>query len=117
MRKKLRIFFANISTVISMWMLYTMNALADLKITPDITVDDFNNLTGDTVESTVLWIVFFILRLVGVIVLIWGIYGYLTAKKDGEADQINVAMTKVIFGSYFLCMPWILSKIGVIATN
>jgi len=115
MRKKIQNLFTKIAASFSIMIISTINAFADLKITPDISVDDFNNLTGDKIASTVLWIVFFLLRLVGAVVLIWGIYGMITAKKDGDADQINVAMAKLIFGACFLGLPWLLSQISVIS--
>ena len=91
-----------------------MTAFAGLKITPNISVDDFNRMTGPTVEGPLLWIIFYLLRLVGAVVLIWGIHGYLIAKKDGNADEINQAMVKLIFGGCLLGLPWLLSEIGVI---
>ncbi len=48
------------------------------------------------------------------VVLMWGIYGMVTAKKDGDADSINQAMMKCIFGAVFLCMPGILKALKII---
>lgn len=83
-------------------------------VKPDITVDEFNNYTGDNVAGMLLGITFWICRLFGVLVLMWGIYSIITAKKDGDADSINIAIIKMIFGAILFAMPNILRALGII---
>lgn len=86
-----------------------------IRITPDVTVDQFDSWTGDNISGFLLGTIFWILRIAGVLVFMWGIYGLVTGKKDGEADSMNQAMVKVVFGCVFLTMPYILKALGVIA--
>lgn len=83
-------------------------------VKPDVTVDEFNSYTGDNVAGMLLGITFWICRLFGVLVLMWGIYSVITAKKDGDADSINIAIIKMIFGALLFAMPNILRALGII---
>lgn len=93
--------------------LFQIKAYA-VNITPDVTVDQFDRWTGDNISGFLLGTVFWILRIVGVLIFMWGIYGLVTGKKDGDADSMNQAMVKLVFGCVFLTMPYILKALGVI---
>lgn len=85
-----------------------------MTISPNVKASDFDAYTILQFQSMVLNIIFWFLRVTGVVVLMWGIYGMVTAKKDGDADSINQAMLKLIFGTVFLCMPGILNALKII---
>ena len=85
-----------------------------MTISPNVKASDFDAYTILQFQSLVLNIIFWFLRVTGVVVLMWGIYGVVTAKKDGDADSINQAMLKLIFGTVFLCMPGILKALKII---
>jgi len=92
-----------------------INAFA-VTITPGVTVDYFDKYTGDNIAGLILGTVFWVLRVSGVILLMYGIYGYVTAKKDGEANNINGAIVKIVFALIFLTMPWIFKSLGIITS-
>lgn len=83
-------------------------------VKPDVTVDEFNNYTGDNVVGMLLGITFWICRLFGALVLMWGIYSVIVSKKDGDADSINIAIIKIIFGALLFAMPNIFQALGII---
>lgn len=83
-------------------------------IGPNVMASDFDTYSIAQFQSLVLNIIFWFLRVTGVVVLMWGIYGMVTAKKDGDADSINQAMMKCVFGAVFLCMPGILKALKII---
>lgn len=85
-----------------------------MTVKPDITVDDFDKVTGDNVAGMLLGITFWACRLFGVVVIMWGIYSVITAKKDGDADAINIAIIKLIFGAVLLGIPNILRALEII---
>lgn len=92
---------------------FQINAYA-FTVKPDVTVDEFNDYTGDNVMGMLLGITFWICRLFGVLVLMWGIYSIIVAKKDGDADSINIAIIKMIFGALLFAMPNILRALEII---
>lgn len=65
-------------------------------------------------ESLVLGVSFWICRLIGIGMFIWGLYGYVTARRGGDSEAMNSAMNTLIGGLILLCMPTILTSIGVI---
>lgn len=85
-----------------------------MTISPNVKASDFDAYTILQFQSMVLAVIFWLLRVTGVVVLMWGIYGMITAKKDGDADSINQAMIKCIFGTVFLSMPGILKALNII---
>ena len=79
-------------------------------------VDDerFKNMNAKGVPGMILGTVFWIMRLVGVLVVMSGIYKLLVARKDGEAEEINMAMMKIILGLCFIGFPWILTALHIV---
>lgn len=65
-------------------------------------------------EGLILGLAFWIARLVGIGMLVWGIYGYVTARKDGEAESMNGAIGKLISGVVLIAMPSVLTALGII---
>lgn len=85
---------------------YALDIDTDYSISSDI---------GDTnVEGLIIGLAVWLCRLVGIGMLIWGIYGYVTARKDGEAESMNGSLGKLISGLVLICMPSILSALGII---
>jgi len=104
-----------ISTCASVAVAYVycgMNALA-VNIKHDYQV---STTIGDVnPEGLIIGLAVWIARLIGIGMLIWGIYGYVTARKDGEAESMNGALGKLISGLVLVCMPSVLKGLGIIA--
>lgn len=71
---------------------------------------DPNQIMG-MVVGLALWIC----QMVGVGMLIWGIYGYVTARKDGEAEAMNGALGKLISGAVLIGMKGVLKMLGIVS--
>lgn len=90
----------------------TMVAFADLDIKTDYKL---SGDIGDTnPEQLIIGLALWISRLIGTGMLIWGIYGYVTARKDGEAESMNGALGKLISGLVLICMPSVLKGLGIL---
>lgn len=105
--------------IMTIWNVLCLTAAFQVKtyamtVNPDITVDDFNKVTGDNVAGMLLGITFWFCRLFGVIVIMWGIYSVIVAKRDGDADAISISIVKLIFGAVLLGMPNILKALEII---
>lgn len=83
-------------------------------ITPNVTPDDFNTQTLKGAAGVILGTVFWLLRLIGIVLLLFGLYTAITAKKDGDASEINNGQLRIIFGVLFLAMPQILKGLKII---
>lgn len=70
---------------------------------------DPNDIAG-IIVGLALWIC----QLVGIGMLIWGIYGYVTARKDGEAESMNGAISKLVSGCVLIGMKGILQLLGIV---
>jgi hypothetical protein len=83
----------------------------------DINTDyELSNKIGEmNPEALIIGLALWISRLIGTGMLIWGIYGYVTARKDGEAESMNGALGKLISGLVLICMPAVLQGLGVIS--
>ena len=66
-------------------------------------------------EGMVIGLGIWVARLIGIGMLIWGIYGYFTARKDGEAESMNGALGKLSSGIALIFMPNILRGLKVIS--
>lgn len=73
-----------------------------------------NDIGNVNPEGLILGLAFWIARLVGIGMLVWGIYGYVTARKDGEAESMNGALGKLISGLVLICMPSVMTGLGII---
>ena len=71
---------------------------------------DPNKIMG-IVVGLALWIC----QMVGVGMFIWGIYGYVTARKDGEAEAMNGALGKLISGAVLIGMKGVLKMLGIVS--
>ena len=71
---------------------------------------DPNQIMG-IVVGLALWIC----QMVGVGMFIWGIYGYVTARKDGEAEAMNGALGKLISGAVLIGMKGVLKMLGIVS--
>lgn len=90
----------------------SVNAFAGgFTINTQYTVGNVSNLNP---ESLILGLAFWLCRLVGISMLIFGIYGYVTARKDGEAESMNGAIGKLVSGAVLLMMPTVLQAVGII---
>ena len=93
-------------------MAYATVAFADVEIDTSYSL---NKGVGDVnPESLIIGLALWISRLIGTGMLIWGIYGYVTARKDGDAESMNGALGKLISGLVLICMPSVLKGLGVI---
>lgn len=88
-----------------------LNAFA-LNIKTDYTIQ--SGVAQVNPEGLVLGISFWVCRLIGIGMFIWGLYGYVTARRGGDSEAMNSAMNMLIGGLILLCMPTILTAIGVI---
>lgn len=84
--------------------------------TPDLNNDykiatDIENFDP---EKMILNLAFWLCRMIGITMLIFGIYGYVTARKDGEAEAMNGAIGKLLSGVVLIAMPTILKGLGVL---
>lgn len=105
---------ARLAMAASTLMTYAMcsiNAFA-VSIKHDYKVKDPG--TNFNPEGLILGLAFWIARLVGIGMLVWGIYGYVTARKDGEAESMNGAIGKLISGVVLIAMPSVLTALGII---
>lgn len=85
----------------------------------DVVVDmgQLSQNFGDpnAIMQMVIGLALWICQITGVGMLIWGIYGYVTARKDGEAEAMNGALGKLISGAVLIGMKGILKMLGIIS--
>lgn len=101
-----------IATTVELMMMRTMTAMA-LEIKHDYTVS--SNIGDTDPEQLIIGLAMWIARVIGIGMLIWGVYGYVTARKDGEAESMNGALGKLISGLVLICMPSVLRGLGILA--
>ena len=88
------------------------NGLPDVKVSDNL-AQNFSDMNATM--SIVIGLAIWICRITGVGMLIWGIYGYVTARKDGEAEAMNGALGKLISGAVLIGMQGILHALGIVA--
>lgn len=88
------------------------NGLPDVNVSNNL-AQNFSDMNA--VMSIVIGLAIWICRITGVGMLIWGIYGYVTARKDGEAEAMNGALGKLISGAVLIGMQGILHALGIVA--
>lgn len=108
MQKKL----AAIILPISLSLQYALIAYA--VDTSSIADSKFSSMKADDVPSLILGTVITILRIAGIVVFTSGVYKMITAKKSGEAEDMNAAMIKLSIGACFLAFPAITKALGLI---
>ncbi len=69
----------------------------------------------NAIMGMVVGLALWICQMVGVGMLIWGIYGYVTARKDGEAEAMNGALGKLISGAVLIGMKGVLQILGIVS--
>lgn len=82
--------------------------------TSSIADSKFSSMKADEVPSLILGTVITILRIAGIVVFVSGVYKMITAKKSGEAEDMNAAMIKLSIGACFLAFPAIMKALGLI---
>lgn len=92
-------------------MIWRLNAFA-LNIDTNYTVK--SGVANVNPEGLVLGVSFWICRLIGIGMFIWGLYGYITARRGGDSEAMNGAMNTLIGGLALVCMPSILKAVGII---
>lgn len=92
-------------------MIWRLNAFA-LNIDTNYTVK--TSVANVNPEGLVLGVSFWICRLIGIGMFIWGLYGYITARRGGDSEAMNGAMNTLIGGLALVCMPSILKAVGII---
>lgn len=107
---------ASLSMAMQVMMARTMVALAGSS--GGLTIDTSKSLSSSignvNPEQLIIGLALWMSRLIGTGMLIWGVYGYVTARKDGEAESMNGALGKLISGLVLICMPTVLSALGVL---
>lgn len=66
------------------------------------------------VMGMVIGLAIWVCRITGVGLFIWGIYGYVTARKDGEAEAMNGALGKLVAGAVLIGMKGILHAMNIV---
>ena len=111
--KKIAVYGARVAVAAEIMMAGAYVAFAD-----GVSIDTSKHLSssiGNTnPESLIIGLALWISRLIGTGMLIWGIYGYVTARKDGEAESMNGALGKLISGLVLICMPSVLTGLGIL---
>ena len=87
----------------------------DNELDIDTNYEISKDVGGVNPEGLIIGLALWISRLVGIGMLVWGVYGYVTARKDGEAESMNGALGKLISGLVLICMPSVLRALGVIS--
>ena len=109
---KAKAFSAWLSCMTTMAMCsYMAYAVPDLNQNYSVTT----NINDFDPEKMILNLAFWLCRLIGISMLIFGIYGYVTARKDGEAESMNGAIGKLVSGCVLVAMPAILKGVGLIS--
>ncbi len=72
------------------------------------------NASFDNIESNVLAFIFLIFRIVGAAIACWGIFGFITARTNGEAASIGDSIGKLVGGIALAAAPSVLRSFGVI---
>jgi hypothetical protein len=101
-------------TLIAAFMMTAQNVVSAMAGTPSIDDDKFKSMDIQAVPSMILGSVIWLLRLAGVVVLMTGIYKLTAARKDGEAEEMNIAMIKICIGLIFICFPAILKAVHIL---
>lgn len=83
---------------------------------PTVNVQNMSSKFSDVnqVAGVVIGLGLWVCQMVGIGMIIWGVYGYVTARKDGEAEAMNGALSKLIGGAVLLGMKGVLSVIGIL---
>lgn len=115
MKNRVATWADRVACAIGTWLMTSIcsfNAYAGgLGIDTNISVgnlDDFN------AEGAIIGIAIWVCRMIGIAMIIWGIYGYVTARKDGEAESMNGAIGKLVAGAVLISMKSILGLIGIL---
>ena len=86
-------------------------------ISETVSPSDFDGLKPGDIISLLLSTTFLLARIIGVVLICWGIYGIVTAKKDGDSVELAQAAVKLIAGGMFIGLPTVLQKVGIIVIS
>lgn len=90
------------------------SALTSMATTVHITDQQFKDMSLSGVPGMIIGGIIFVLRIIGVILTMTGIYKMVTARKNGEADEMSAAMVKLVIGMCFLIFEAILRTLKII---
>ena len=93
----------------------TINSYASGGLNIDTSYTINTGIAETNPEGMIIGLAVWVCRLVGIGMLIWGIYGYVTARKDGEAEAMNGAIGKLVAGLVLVCMAAVLRGLSIIA--
>jgi len=95
----------NTAAILGTYAICQMNAFAMAGLDPNqYQIQDTSDFNP---EGIILSLAFWACRLMG-------ISGYLTARKDGEAESMNGAIGKLVSGGALIAMPFLLKTLGII---
>lgn len=86
-----------------------------LKITADAKASDFDDYSLSEMQGVMLGTVFWILRLLGVLALIWGLYGFIIGRRNGDPRQYSGAWAKIALAFCLIMLPVILKAVDIIS--
>lgn len=112
--KKVAIWGARVAVAAELMMARAYIAFADGGVSIDTSKHLSSSIGNTNPEQLIIGLALWISRLIGTGMLIWGIYGYVTARKDGEAESMNGALGKLISGLVLVCMPAVLTGLGIL---
>ena len=87
----------------------------DFSVTVDMSSVAQHFSKSDDIAGIIVGLALWICQLVGIGMLIWGIYGYVTARKDGEAESMNGAIGKLVSGCVLIGMKGILNALHIVS--
>ena len=87
----------------------------DFSVTVDMSSVAQHFSKPDDIAGIIVGLALWICQLVGIGMLIWGIYGYVTARKDGEAESMNGAIGKLVSGCVLIGMKGILNALHIVS--
>lgn len=105
--KKLKTFIL----LVVMSLNYAMISMADVHITDQ----KFKDMSLSGVPGMIIGGVLFVLKIAGFLLTMAGAYKMASARKAGEAEEMNVAIIKLVIGLCFLCFETILKALGILA--
>lgn len=106
-----------VATAIVLAVRYPYAALASGFEVPTVNSQNLSQKFSDPnqIMGIVVGLALWICQMVGVGMFIWGIYGYVTARKDGEAEAMNGALGKLISGAVLIGMKGVLKMLGIVS--
>ena len=99
---------------VSLFLQNTMTSFA-FKINANAVARDFDNYTISDLQGLMLGTTFWLLRMVGIVAVIWGVYSFISAKKQGgDSRSYAIAVTKLTLGLVLIVLPAVLKAANII---